>query len=34
MAYALNNGYAPPAKMEELTKAKNVKDVVKGWIGR
>jgi hypothetical protein len=33
LAYALNNGYAPPANMEELTKAKNVKDVVKGWIG-
>jgi hypothetical protein len=33
LAYALNNDYAPPANMEELTKAKNVRDVVKEWIG-
>jgi hypothetical protein len=33
LAYALNNVYSLPANMEELTKAKNVKDVVKEWIG-
>jgi hypothetical protein len=33
LIYARKNGYAPPAKMEELTKAKNVKEVVKEWIG-
>lgn len=33
LAYALNNGYDPPANMEQLTKEKNVKEVVKGWIG-
>jgi hypothetical protein len=33
LIYARKNGYAPPANMEELTKAKNVKEVVKGWIG-
>ncbi|HNQ67805.1 MAG TPA: hypothetical protein PKN32_05470 [Bacteroidales bacterium] len=32
LAYALKMGYNPPANMEELTKAKNVKDV-KGWFG-
>jgi len=32
LAYALKRGYNPPANMEQLTKAKNVKDV-KGWFG-
>lgn len=33
LLYARKNGYAPPANMKELTKAKNVKEVVKEWIG-